>query len=146
MALVDIGAVSRATGLAPSALRYYEEHGLLHSVARKGLRRQYEPEVVDRLAVILLCRDTGFTLAETAALLATRGDPGWKDLVRRKLDQTRRQAADLQRIAEGLDHALDCPNPNVLQCRHFRAELATTLAAHRSGSTGPSRPGEARSG
>ncbi len=146
MALVDIGAVSRATGLAPSALRYYEEHGLVHSVARKGLRRQYEPEVVDRLAVVLLCRDAGFTLAETAALLATRGHPGWKDLVRRKRDETRRQAADLERIADGLDHALRCPNPDVLQCRHFRAELAATLAAHGRGDAGPTGDDEVQAG
>jgi DNA-binding transcriptional MerR regulator len=136
-ALLDIGAVSRATGLAPSALRYYEEHGLIRSTARKGLRRQYDPEVLDRLAVILLCRDTGFTLAETAELLATRGDPKWKELVGRKLEETRRQAAALERVADGLEHALRCPSPNVLQCAHFRAELRATLES-RGQPVGPS--------
>jgi DNA-binding transcriptional MerR regulator len=127
MALLDIGTVSQATGLAPSALRYYEEHGLIGSVARKGLRRQYDPDVVDRLAVILLCRETGFTLAETAELLATRGRPAWKELVGRKLEETRRQAAALDRVADGLEHALRCPSPNVLRCVHFRAALRATL-------------------
>ncbi len=44
------------------------------------------------MAVIILCQEAGFTLAEIAELLATRGEQTWKELVRRKLEDTRRQA------------------------------------------------------
>jgi DNA-binding transcriptional MerR regulator len=122
-ARLDIGEVRRRTGLSASALRFYEERGLIHSVAREGLRRQYKPDVIDELAVIVLCRDAGFTLAEISALLATRGDVRWKAIATRKRDELRAQAARLERLAEQLDHALECPSRNVLRCEHFRAVL-----------------------
>ena len=49
MKLLDIGEVSARTGLPASALRYYEEIGLISSVSRHGLRRQFAPEAVLQL-------------------------------------------------------------------------------------------------
>ena len=46
MKFLDIGDVSAKTGISPSALRYYEEIGLIASVSRHGLRRQFEPGVL----------------------------------------------------------------------------------------------------
>ena len=131
-ALLDIGEVSRASGISPSALRFYEDKGLVDSATRKGLRRQYRPDVLERLAVIIMCQRAGFSLAEIDAVLATRGENDWKDLVSRKLHETRAHIAALARTAEGLEHALGCPSPNVLRCTHFRAELARTLDEHRA--------------
>ena len=142
MALIDIGEVCRATGVAPSALRFYEDRGLITSAARRGLRRQYDEDVLDRLALILMCQKAGFTLAEIDAVLGTGGGPAWKALARRKLLDTEAQIATLERIADGLRHALECPSPNVLRCAHFRAELERTLVEHRAGTAAgaPLRP------
>ncbi len=131
--LLDIGEVAERTGLAPSTLRYYEDRGLIEPAARRGLRRQYRPEVVARLAVVVLCQESRFTLAETRQVLATRGEPGWRQLVARKLEEVRAQITTLEQAADGLAHALDCPSPDVLQCRHFRAHLARVLPARRPG-------------
>jgi DNA-binding transcriptional MerR regulator len=122
--LLDIGEVRIRSGLPVSTLHFYERNGLIASSGRSGLRRQYEPEVLERLAVIVLCRQVGFRLDEIAALLATGGQAPWKELARSKLEEIGVQIRSLDRMQEGLVHALDCPSDNVLRCEHFRAELA----------------------
>jgi DNA-binding transcriptional MerR regulator len=122
--LMDIGEVSRRTGLAPSALRYYEAVGLIRSRARCGLRRQYDAAALERLAVIRLFRQAGFRLAEIKQLLATGGDRSWKALGRAKHEEIGRQIAHLKAVRDQLEHALQCPSPNLFQCPHFRRSLA----------------------
>lgn len=133
--LIDIGEVRARTGLPASTLHFYERHGLIRSVGRSGLRRQFEPDTIDRLAVIVLCQQAGFRLDEIAKLLATGGESGWKDLVRAKLAEIRAQIDTLGAVEQGLTHALGCPSANVLRCGHFRAELDAVLPVdpeHRS--------------
>jgi DNA-binding transcriptional MerR regulator len=124
---LDIGEVSARSGIAPSALRYYEREELISSSARKGLRRQYDAEVMTTLAVIALCQRAGFTLQEIKSLLDTDGGVSWKALARRKRDELRVRASHLDAVADQLDHALACPSPNVFDCEHFRAALRGAL-------------------
>jgi DNA-binding transcriptional MerR regulator len=131
--LLDIGEVAARSGMAPSALRYYESEGIVSSVDRKGLRRQFRPDVLTTLAVVAMCRRAGFTLEEIKLVLATGGGPGWKAFAERKRDELRRQAEHLDTIADQLDHAFRCPSPNVFDCEHFRAHLANALPAHDDG-------------
>jgi DNA-binding transcriptional MerR regulator len=125
--LLDIGDVAARSGMAPSALRYYESEGIIASVDRKGLRRQFPPGVLTTLAVVAMCRQAGFTLEEIKLVLATRGRPSWKTFAERKRDQLRARADHLGTVADQLDHALRCPSPNVFDCEHFRAALADAL-------------------
>ena len=122
--LMDIGEVSRRSGLAPSPLRYYEAEGLISSRARRGLRRQYDAAALERLAVIRLFREAGFRLAEIKQLLTTGGDPSWKALGRAKHEEIGRQIAHLTAVRDQLEHALRCPSPNLFQCPNFRQSLA----------------------
>ena len=126
-ALLDIGEVAARSGMAASALRFYEREEIIASVDRKGLRRQFRPEVLTTLGVVAMCRQAGFTLEEIKVLLATGGRPTWKDFVARKRDELRAQAEHLGTIADQLDHALDCPSSNVFDCVHFRAALQDAL-------------------
>ena len=125
--LLDIGEVAARSGLAASALRYYEHEGIIMSAERKGLRRQFRRDVLTTLAVVALCRRAGFTLEETRTVLATGGGAEWKTFAVRKRDQLRAQAAHLGTMADQLDHALRCPSPNVFDCEHFRAALDGAL-------------------
>jgi DNA-binding transcriptional MerR regulator len=125
--LLDIGDVAARSGLAASALRYYEHEGIIASIERKGLRRQFHRDVLTTLAVVALCRRAGFTLEETRTVLATGGDAEWKTFAARKRDQLRAQAAHLGAMADQLDHALGCPSANVFDCEHFRAALDGAL-------------------
>ena len=137
--LLDIGEVAARTGLAASALRFYEREQIIASAERKGLRRQYGPEVLDTLAVVAMCRRAGFSLSEIKLLLATGGRSEWKIFAARKRDEVRAQVEHLGTIAEQLDHALRCPSPNVFDCEHFRARLREALPfdRHESRTTVP---------
>src|ERR687896_957343 len=59
--LVPIGQLARRTGVATSALRYYERIGLLPPADRIGQRRQYPADCVERVALIRLYQSAGFT-------------------------------------------------------------------------------------
>jgi MerR family redox-sensitive transcriptional activator SoxR len=70
---MGIGEVARRAGVRPSALRYYESAGLLPAPARENGRRRYDGEVLrevlDRLAVIRVAQQAGFTISEIKTLL-----------------------------------------------------------------------------
>ena len=59
---MDIGEVSRRSGIPASTLRFYEEKGLIASGGRRGLRRLFDSGVLDRLALIALGSAAGFSL------------------------------------------------------------------------------------
>ena len=70
---LDIGEVAKRAGIPASALRFYEQKGLVASVGRHGLRRQYDVDVLERLALIALGRSAGFSLDEIARMFAPGG-------------------------------------------------------------------------
>ncbi len=141
--LLDIGEVAARSGMAASTLRFYEAQHIIESQERKGLRRQFRPEVLTTLAVVAMCRRAGFTLEEIKVLLATGGRPTWKTFAARKRDELRAASAHLATMAEQLDHALRCPSPNVFDCEHFRALLDEALPI---GEGAPGAPAGAASG
>lgn len=63
------------TGIPASALRYYEEKGLIASLRDKGERRRYAPGVLDQLALIALGQAAGLTLDEIRTMLTPEGGP-----------------------------------------------------------------------
>ena len=138
--LLDIGDVAAQSGMATSTLRYYERQGIIASDERKGLRRQYQPNVLDTLSVVTLCQGAGFNLAEIKALLATGGDLEWKVLAAQKRDELRSKARQLVALADQIDHALGCRSANAFDCEHFRAALRRALPVER-----PVRSAAARS-
>jgi len=121
---LDIGEVARRAGVPASTLRFYEEKGLIRSVGRRGLRRLFDPGVLERLALIALGGSAGFTLDEMTRMFAANGRP---DIDRKVLGD---KAAELDlRIREltvmrdGLRHAAACPAPTHLECPKFRRLL-----------------------
>jgi DNA-binding transcriptional MerR regulator len=70
--VLTIGEVAERAGVATSALRYYDELGLLPPAARVSGRRRYTEDAVARVGAILLLSDVGFTLAEVGTILASR--------------------------------------------------------------------------
>lgn len=87
-----ISDVARQVGLRPSAIRYYEQIGILLPGERIGGRRRYDMSVIYRLAVIQRARQIGFTLDEIRQLFFGFGDSmrvskRWEKLSRRKLQE-----------------------------------------------------------
>lgn len=84
---MDIGVVRETTGLTSAALHHYEQLGLITPTGRVGLRRQYDDEILEILAVIALCQRSGFTLEEIHELMARRRSTAWKTLAQTKIQQ-----------------------------------------------------------
>lgn len=121
MKLLDIGEVAAATGIRPSALRYYEEIGLVESVARHGLRRQFVPEVLLQLELVAVGRTAGFSLEEIAGMFGRNGAPDLpRALLREKADDLDRRIKELAALRDTLRHVADCPAPTHMECPTFR--------------------------
>ena len=124
--LVPIGEMARRTGVATSALRYYELIGLLSPAERIGQRRHYPPSSAERVALIRLCQDAGFTLAEIGRLLEG-WSRAWGRLAERKIAELDARIADAQRAKELITHALECPHRDLFSCPNFRSALEAHL-------------------
>jgi DNA-binding transcriptional MerR regulator len=127
--LVPIGELARRTGVATSALRYYERIGLLSPAERASQRRHYPPSSTERVALIRLYQDAGFTLAEIGRLLAagSRGRQAWGRLAERKIAELDARIADAQRARKLITHALECRHRDLLDCPNFRSALEAHL-------------------
>lgn len=127
--LVAIGELARRTGVATSALRYYERIGLLPPAERVSQRRHYPPSTAERVALIRLYQDAGFTLAEIAPMIATvrQERQAWGRLAERKIAQLDARIAEAQRAKDLIEHALNCRHKDVLTCPNFRAVLQLRL-------------------
>lgn len=124
MKLIDIGDVARRSGLAASALRYYEELGLIQPVTRRGLRRQYEPDVLLQLDLIGLAREAGFSLADIAGMRNAQGHTEFpRDELRQRAAGIDAQIRDLTALKDMLEHMADCPATSHLECPSFRKLL-----------------------
>jgi len=131
-----IGELARRSGLATSALRYYERVGLLSPAGRAGGRRHYRASSAERVALIQLCQDAGFTLREIRALLAaeSRHGHGWTRLANAKLRELEDRIVQARRAKTLVQHALACPRRNILACPNFRKALTARLTVRRRGS------------
>jgi MerR family redox-sensitive transcriptional activator SoxR len=113
--LLGIGEVASASGLRPSALRYYEERGLIQATERKGGRRHYDPSVLRRLSFIALFQQVGFTVREIAELLGGgKAAKKWRSLAEAKvveLDAHLEQTKATKRLLEAVLEC-GCANPD----------------------------------
>jgi DNA-binding transcriptional MerR regulator len=121
---MDITEVARRSGIPASTLRFYEEKGLIASVGRRGLRRLFNPGVLERLALIALGRAAGFSLDEIRRMFAPDGrariDRRMLAAKAEELDHSiRRQSA----VRDALRHAAVCPAPSHMECPTFRRLL-----------------------
>jgi DNA-binding transcriptional MerR regulator len=137
---MDISEVARRSGVPASTLRFYEEKGLIAPVGRRGLRRLFEPGVLERLALIALGRSAGFSLDEIARMFASDGRPQ----IDRRMLAAKAQELDgtirrLGAMRDGLRHAAACPAPSHMECPTFR-RLLGLAAAGAIGGRGAKRP------
>jgi MerR family redox-sensitive transcriptional activator SoxR len=114
--------VAARSGMAPSALRYYEAEGLINATRTAGGARRYPRTVLRRLAVIRAGRNVGLSLPEIRAALATlpedrpptvrdwaRLSAGWRD----RLDE---QISALTQLRDGLSSCIGCGCLSLERC------------------------------
>ena len=121
---LDIGEVVKLSGVPPSALRFYEEKGLIRSTGRYGLRRLFSSHVIQQLEFITLGQHAGLSLDDIASMFTTEG----KLQVDRAFLMAR--AADMERnirqqtaVRNTLLHVAKCSAPNHMECPKFQRLL-----------------------
>jgi len=131
--LLTIGELSRRTDVATSALRYYEELGLVRPVARVSGHRRYPPDAVGVVGAILFLRDVGFTLEEIGRLMAarSRSPRSWRELAQRKIAELDERIAEAQAARVAVEHALACPHEDVVACPKFQEVVRLRLEGRR---------------
>jgi DNA-binding transcriptional MerR regulator len=121
---MDIAQVAKRSGVPASALRFYEEKGLISSTGRQGMRRLFGPGVLDQLALIALGQASGFTLSEIRSMFSPDGRPSIdRRLLTAKADELDATIKRLKAMSNGLRHAAVCPARSHAECPSFQRLL-----------------------
>ena len=142
---LDIAEVAQQSGIPASTLRYYDQKGLIASTGRRGLRRLFDPGVLERLALIAVGRAAGFSLDEIALMFAPEGQPRIdRQMLAAKADELDRTIRKLSAMRDGLRHAAVCPAPSHMECPTFRrilrAAASGAVGARKKSAPQPRRP------
>ena len=139
--VLTIGKVAAEVGLPTSALRYYEEAGLLPAPDRVGGQRRYTPEAVDLLLLIRFCQRVGFSLADVRDLLGSpsgrQAKERWRSQVDGKLAEVDALIKDAQGMKRILTESRDCDCVTLSSCRFLRNERSTARRRRRVGAGAP---------
>lgn len=133
---LSIGEVSDRSGVAPSALRFYEDRGLLTARRTESGRRRYAHDSLRRVAFIRAAQRVGLTLEEIAEALSTLPDrrsptkADWAQLSRRWRPRLDEQLESLQRLRDQLDECIGCGCLSLRSC-------ALSNPSDRASSLGP---------
>jgi MerR family transcriptional regulator, redox-sensitive transcriptional activator SoxR len=120
---LSIGAVSERTGLAASALRFYEAEGLIHAARTESGQRRFHRDVLRRLAFIRVAQQMGLTLDEIRESLASLPDSrtptqrDWERLASSWRPRLDAQIAMLERLRERLVGCIGCGCLSMKACR-----------------------------
>ena len=121
--LIPIGETARRAGMAASALRFYEEQGLIASVRSEGGRRRYARSVLRRLAFIRAAQNVGLTLEEIRDAMAalprerTPTPADWARLSASWRDRLDAQIEGLTALRDGLGSCIGCGCLSLSACR-----------------------------
>ena len=126
--VLTIGEVARRSGLAPSALRYYETLGLIRSTRTVGDQRRYSRSVLRRLAVVRSAQNVGLSLDQIIEALSdldpdaaptkrqwSRISASWRPLLDRRI-------RELEAVRDNLDSCIGCGCLSMRQCTLFNPQ------------------------
>ncbi len=137
METVGIGEVARQTGLSQSAIRYYEAEGLLSTPRGSGRWRVFQADAVDRLRVIRMARELGFSLKDIRTLLDgfspdTPPSTRWQHLARRKLPEVEAQLRRSTAIKQLLEKGLRCNCVSMRDCVLYGCDPPVSIARRKA--------------
>ncbi|WP_033345312.1 redox-sensitive transcriptional activator SoxR [Catenuloplanes japonicus] len=126
--LLTIGDMAARSGVAPSALRYYERLGLIHSVRTGGNQRRYQRSELRRVAFIRVSQQVGVTLEEIKEALASLPDgrvptkADWARLSARWHDRLEERIALLERLRDNLTGCIGCGCLSLQKCTLYNPD------------------------
>jgi MerR family redox-sensitive transcriptional activator SoxR len=118
---LSIGEVARLTGVSSSALRYYEQEGLLPRAPRAGGRRRYGKREIQMVQVLRFAQQAGFTLEEIKKLFHgfdDKSSPGarWRALAHTKLRELDELQVSIARMRRAIKQGLACGCMRIEDC------------------------------
>jgi DNA-binding transcriptional MerR regulator len=150
---LTIGELARRTGITTSALRYYDELGLVRPSGRVSGHRRYGVDAIATVGAIRFLQEVGFTLAETKLMASRKRSPAaWRALAVRKSEELRHRIAREEAARQAIEHAIVCPKEDILDCPNFWAGVKAVLTgvelgdAHARAHAAASQPGWAGEG
>ncbi|HWC83101.1 MAG TPA: MerR family transcriptional regulator [Pseudonocardiaceae bacterium] len=132
--VLTIGQLAQSCGVPTSTIRFWERRGLLAPDARQSGQRRYDERARVEVALLKLCQDAGFTLAEIGRFAEHRnsGRLIWRDMVKDKILDVEENLRRLHKAHDMLGHALNCPHEDITECPLFQEAVG-----HRLGPGGP---------
>jgi len=135
--LLAVGEVSRRTGVAVSALHYYEQLGLITSTRTTGNQRRYPRFMIRRISLILVAKRLGIALSDVAHVFATLPmddlptSRDWHRLSRRWQSQLDAKKREIERLQHELTGCIGCGCLSMKSCRLLNPD--DTLAVQGAG-------------
>jgi len=125
---MSIGEVAKRTGIRTSALRYYEEAGILPAAARVSGHRRYDADIIHRIDLLRFAQQAGFTLDEIKTLFhgfsaETPLSARWRTLARKKLQELDELADRIRRMRRALELGLKCGCIRIEDCTLSPADV-----------------------
>jgi MerR family redox-sensitive transcriptional activator SoxR len=120
---LTVGQVAARSGVAVSALHFYEAKGLIESHRTSGNQRRYSADVLRRVAIIKVAQEVGISLAEIGAALASLPDgrtpnrDDWNALSQRWAADLDRRILQLQKLRDGLTDCIGCGCLSIDRCK-----------------------------
>jgi MerR family redox-sensitive transcriptional activator SoxR len=120
---LTIGALAERTGVAPSALRFYESEGMIHSRRSDGNQRRYRRDMIRRVSFIRVAREVGLSLEEIREALdslpegRTPDEKDWERLAVSWRPRIEAQIRLLERLRDRLDGCIGCGCLSLKKCR-----------------------------
>ena len=124
---LSIGELAERTGLSVSAIRFYEQKGLVHPVRNTGGQRRFLRSDIRRLSFVLVAQEFGFTIPEIGAQLAglpegrapTKAD--WTRISTRFRHHLDERIARMTALRDKLDACIGCGCLSMKSCRLYNA-------------------------
>ncbi|MFI7641158.1 MerR family transcriptional regulator [Nonomuraea sp. NPDC049400] len=123
---LSIGELAERFGLPTHVLRHWESMGLLRPARQTGGRRSYGHADLERVALIRMGKEAGFTLPELRSLLSTASPMDHRDLLRRHVAKLEERISRARAAKELIEHALACPH-SFAECEHARERIAAHI-------------------
>lgn len=117
---IDIGALSLRVGVSTATIRFYESKGLIKSIGRKGLRRQYPMQTIQTISLIKILKNGGLSLREINEIFIYDSKINVnRSLIDEKTDQIEKKISNLKSLLVILQHIKSCPYEEHLSCPDF---------------------------
>jgi DNA-binding transcriptional MerR regulator len=117
---IDIGVLASQTDVSTATIRFYESKGLIKSIGRKGLRRQYPRHTIETISLIKLLKKSGLSLKEIGEVFIDQSKINIdRNLIDGKTEQIEKKINSLKNLLVILQHLKSCPYKDHLSCPDF---------------------------